>query len=313
MLLLIVALFAFTSCNKLKPNNDDRSADEIEFSFLKDNECFSKYNLYLISGETVSFCMPVFTNKFIEETAVDFPIKFVSANGKNIGDVNFLVVLDWVSCDSKFNSIYVFKFTLSQKEGFDLSEKERKITSLRFSYENNVSDFAVDVNINATPSAPYELINNLSIIRNNTKYVTKTETDNDNINSFPYPMTFYWDCAAWGSEDITDFSKFATIKSGYFENGAFSLCDLNLYYHPIDSPIFIDYAIANPLDFEYTLSQRIDTLDFNLEKTVDCANFLFIGDNLIFEIEYNGNSHKVVVANIQLHCRNIALEQLFGQ
>lgn len=309
ILCLIVIMFAFASCDKLKPTVEDK----IEFSFLKNNECFSKYDLYLISGETISFCIPIFANKFIEETSEMFPIKYISASGENLDDVNIIADLDWISCDSKFNSIYVYKFILSAKSSWDSTVIERKITSIKFSYESTTSDFLVDINLKSSVIAPDELINDLSIVRNNTKYLSKSETDNNDMNTFPYPMTFYWECTAWGAVDITDLSKFATIKAMYFENSYFFLHNLNMHYHSIDNSDLINYLIENPLSFDYKLSQRTDTIDFNIKKKDEYSDYLFIGDNLIFEIEYNGVVHKVIVGNIQLNCRNSALERLFGE
>lgn len=68
--------------------------------------------------------------------------------------------------------------------------------------------------------------------------------------------------------------------------------------------------IENPSNMNYILSTTIDKFNFNVQITEENMGYSFLGDNLVFEVEYNGSLHKIVVCNVQLHARDKALDDL---
>lgn len=307
LLCVIVACFCCVGCGSLTP---EPNVPESRFSFLKNQTSFTKFDLYIDEGTEASFSMPVFANKYLEKTSETFPIEFVSASGENLSDVDICVNLDWLSCDSNFNSIYVFCVTVTANDFWDHNVLTRKIDALRFSYNDIVADFNVDVKLYSDFSTK-SLLESLSIARNNTKYSIKSETETNGHSTFDYQMTLYCDCTGWGASDIFDETNAAYVKSVYFEHSHFDINNYVFHYHPIDSLNLEDFSFANLKDISYELSKRIDTVSFGVTKNDELNDYLFIGDNLIFEIEYSGKTYNVLVANIQMNGRNSALEKIF--
>ena len=307
LLCVVITCLCCVGCDSLTP---EPVTPETEFSFLKNDTCCAKFDLYINEWTEASFSVPVFANKYLEKTAETPPIKFVSASGENLSDVDISVSLDWLSCDSNFNSIYVYLVTVTTNGLWDNTVLTRKINALRFSYNNVVADFNVDIQLHSDFSTK-SLLESLSIVRNNTKYSIKSETETNGQSTFDYQMTFYWDCTGWGASDMFDESKNAYIKSVYFEHSFFDINNFVFHYHPIDGSDLEDFSFTNLKDFSYELSKRTDTLSFGITISDELDEYLFIGDNLIFEIEYDDKIYNVLVANIQMNGRNSALGKLF--